>query len=366
MTDFPQGQNAPSEPLPDGGPIAAATLTEGAEALPLTEAEIAAAEKRKKLKRWIAIIAVLLALIAALFLWYLATRKPLTQFPVINSLASPHFVTATYDLSQPVGVAIDEPNNVVYVTQSGGSRAVVILDMDGNRVGELASIPGKKKAANFLPVYVAVDPATSDVYVTDRGNAAVHVYDSSGNYLREFLPKGTTVWTPLGIAFGPTGELYVSDLTEPHQKVWELKTDGTVVRTIGEQDALSYPNGLAVLPNGALAVADSNNGRVVTFGQGMKAAGAIGRGDAETALGLPRGLAVDDIGRLYVVDTVNQLVRIYTPPKDANQPPDYATSFGSLGDQDGQFAYPNGVAVDSRDRIYVTDRENGRLQVWSY
>ena len=326
----------------------------------------AATATNRKLITWIVVVGVVLAIVAALLAWYLATRKPLTQIPGVSNIVAPHFVTATYDLFQPVGVAVDEPNNQVYVTQSGGSRTVAILDLDGNRLGELAPIPGPNKKANFLPVYVAVDPATSDVYVTDRGNAAVHVYDSSGNYVRDFLPKGTTVWTPLGVAFGSNGNLFVSDLTEPSQKVWELKTDGTVVRVLGEDDSLNYPNGLAQLKDGSLAVADSNAGRVVIYGNGAKAAGAVGRGDAETALGLPRGLAVDDAGRLYVVDTVNQTVRVYDPSADAGLPPVYAFSFGELGDQDGQFAYPNGIAVDSRDRIYVTDRENNRVQVWSY
>jgi hypothetical protein len=40
-------------------------------------------------------------------------------------------------------------------------------------------------------------------------------------------------------------------------------------------------------------------------------------------------------------------------------------TFGDEGIADGQFEYPNGIATDSRSTIYVTDRENGRVQVWS-
>jgi DNA-binding beta-propeller fold protein YncE len=39
---------------------------------------------------------------------------------------------------------------------------------------------------------------------------------------------------------------------------------------------------------------------------------------------------------------------------------------GSFGTGDGQFAFPNGIAVDGKDRIYVTDRGNNRIQVWLY
>jgi sugar lactone lactonase YvrE len=34
--------------------------------------------------------------------------------------------------------------------------------------------------------------------------------------------------------------------------------------------------------------------------------------------------------------------------------------------QDGQFEFPNGVAVDTRGRVYVADTVNDRVQVWSY
>jgi len=33
---------------------------------------------------------------------------------------------------------------------------------------------------------------------------------------------------------------------------------------------------------------------------------------------------------------------------------------------DGEFNFPNGLALDSTGRLYVTDRENNRVQVWGY
>jgi len=42
------------------------------------------------------------------------------------------------------------------------------------------------------------------------------------------------------------------------------------------------------------------------------------------------------------------------------------TQFGSRGFGPGQFNYPNDIALDSRGRIYVTDRENNQVQVWGW
>ena len=39
-------------------------------------------------------------------------------------------------------------------------------------------------------------------------------------------------------------------------------------------------------------------------------------------------------------------------------------SFGSQGEEDGQFWFPNGIAVDSQGRIFVADSNNGRMQAF--
>ena len=44
----------------------------------------------------------------------------------------------------------------------------------------------------------------------------------------------------------------------------------------------------------------------------------------------------------------------------------YLGFFGGQGVTNGTFQYPNGVALDARGRIYVTDAGNDRVQVWSY
>ena len=40
--------------------------------------------------------------------------------------------------------------------------------------------------------------------------------------------------------------------------------------------------------------------------------------------------------------------------------------FGDFGAGDGQFSYPNDIAIDASGRLYIADRENNRVQVWSY
>jgi sugar lactone lactonase YvrE len=59
-------------------------------------------------------------------------------------------------------------------------------------------------------------------------------------------------------------------------------------------------------------------------------------------------------------------VRVYRVGDAEHPSPGYLGSFGQEGLRDGNFEFPNGIAVDNRGRVYVTDRENNRVQVWSY
>jgi sugar lactone lactonase YvrE len=104
---------------------------------------------------------------------------------------------------------------------------------------------------------------------------------------------------------------------------------------------------------------------LVVFNPAGKMLATISRGVGEGDLGLPRGAAVDDAKRLYVVDTADHMVRVYSVD-NSTATPTYIASFGDEGQTDGTFEYPNGVATDTRAHVYVTDRENNRVQVWGY
>ena len=58
---------------------------------------------------------------------------------------------------------------------------------------------------------------------------------------------------------------------------------------------------------------------------------------------------------------LNSEVRMFT----SDNIPEYGATFGQFGDQEGDMYYPNGIAVDDKGRIYVADTKNNRLEVWT-
>ena len=60
------------------------------------------------------------------------------------------------------------------------------------------------------------------------------------------------------------------------------------------------------------------------------------------------------------------MVFVYAQYRSGASQIEYLGSFGSQGVANGQFSYPNGIAVDGRGRLYIADSTNDRVQLWSY
>jgi DNA-binding beta-propeller fold protein YncE len=322
--------------------------------------------KRSRLKLLVLVLLAVLVLgFTSVATWYLLNRKPITSvLPVITAESLPHYEFSIYGVRKPIGVAVSSSGDRVYVAETEGERVVRIFDGKGQPVGTAA--PPKSTPSTRIPVYVALEPASGDLYVSDRVSQSIFVFDRDGRYRRTFTPRPQPPgWQPLGLAFDRQGDLYVTNVGEPFHEILEYGPDGMLKRTIGQQGDFDFPNGLAADADGNLFIADSNNGRVAEFDGSTRQVGAIAHGVGEGQLGLPRGLAIDDEQRLYVVDTSGQGVYIYKLGGQKGRPAFIGTA-GSEGTGDGQLEYPFGVATDTRARMYVADWANDRVQVWTY
>jgi sugar lactone lactonase YvrE len=69
---------------------------------------------------------------------------------------------------------------------------------------------------------------------------------------------------------------------------------------------------------------------------------------------------------VFVVDSTGHGASVFRAPAEGEVRPQFLGSFGESGVADGEFAFPIGVAVDDRGRVYIADTANNRVQVWSY
>ena len=315
-------------------------------------------------RRLFALLALLLLLlcVASLWIYYLRTRKPLSTAlppaPVVAQAFKPHYLFSIYGVDRPLGIAVSPDGNYIYVTESAGERLIKVFDRECQFVQAFA--PPDTRPAERAPVYVAVD-LLGRVYVTDRRRFTLFVFDREGNLLNQFSPPaGEDFWTPLGVNF-VRGELLVTDVTKEKHRVMVFDLEGNLQMSFGkegrENGEFWFPNAVVRDEAGNFYVSDGNNGRLQVLDPEGQFLYAV-RG-----LNLPRGMAIDTEKRLFLVDAVAHQVRVYSL---ASQPIVPLYEFGDVGIGDGEFKYPNDIAVDATGRLYITDRENNRIQVWSY
>jgi DNA-binding beta-propeller fold protein YncE len=103
------------------------------------------------------------------------------------------------------------------------------------------------------------------------------------------------------------------------------------------------------------------NFRVQLFDSGGTPLRAFGRkGNAAGDFSLPRDIAIDSDGHVYVLDNQFENVQIF----DAEGR--LLLAFGGEGGGPGQFSLPSSITIDDRDRIWVADTYNRRVQAFQY
>ena len=133
-----------------------------------------------------------------------------------------------------------------------------------------------------------------------------------------------------------------------------------------------HPTGLAADAAGNLFIADTGNdtirvysaGSVITLAGSPQASGSLDASGAAARFNGPTALTVGSDGTVYVADTGNNTIRKITA---AGVVTTLAGAAGQSGSLDGtgsaaRFATPAGIAVDSSGNVYVGDSGNSAVR----
>jgi sugar lactone lactonase YvrE len=180
-------------------------------------------------------------------------------------------------------------------------------------------------------------------------------------------PPPDTIRFPEGLAIGPDGNLYAVEGASDRTRVSVWTPTGRYLRSFGDFGSgpgqLDTPKQVALDAAGFAYVADSGNSRIERFAPDGGFAGSIGKGGSLVAgpdqLAQPRGVAVAPDGTIYASDQLYRRVQHYSA--DGR----FLGTFGSQGDGDGQFQSPVGMAAGGAG-LYVADSLVSSIQRFGY
>jgi DNA-binding beta-propeller fold protein YncE len=196
-----------------------------------------------------------------------------------------------------------------------------------------------------------------NIWVTDIGQHRVLKFDAGGKLLLSLGngKPGTGLDQfdrPTDIAFGPRGELFVSD-GYGNSRVMKFSPTGGFIKYWGKPGSgpgeFNLPHAIVLDAQGRVLVGDRENKRIQVFDQEGKLLD-IWEGFA------PFGLAFDKEGILFVADGyANQILRLDAAGKVQQR-------IGKQGKSPGEFELPHMLAVDAAGNLLVTEINGKRAQ----
>ena len=309
--------------------------------------------------------------------------------------------------SNPVDIAISS-NQRIYVLsrtnplQTYGIR-IGICDLDSNYYGDFGSY-GSGPGQFVWPTSLALD-GNDNLYLADEYNHRITVFDQSGAYLSHWGEHGRgegRLDGPSGLTFDSAGRLIVVDGL--NNRVQKFTPDGRFISAFGSAGLTSgefdMPWGVAVDREDSVYVADWRNDRIQKFSSDGDLVAVFGEpGDGTVEFHRPSSVCVDCADRIYVADWGNERVKVLSPNGELIQElrgqatlskwaeefyianpdekilrdrseliplmrPDVTTAYEESARTEPYFWGPISVKLDPQGRLYVTEANRHRIQVY--
>jgi len=161
------------------------------------------------------------------------------------------------------------PDGTMFVTDGYGNTRVVKFDKDGKFMmtfGQPSNPPDDMRPSVFKDVHgVVFDPSTHRVFVTDRADHRIEIFDENGKFLDQWSTGKPS--TPQFLYMAADRSVWIADGTTA--KIIKFDLDGHYLYSWGSQGdwpgALWNVHGMSVDPEGNLYLAEVNNGRAEKF-----------------------------------------------------------------------------------------------------
>ena len=244
-------------------------------------------------------------------------------------LLDPRLHSCHFDRADNIWIA-SAPSGMVQKYSRDGSTLLLQIGKKGildSSDGTVKGMPLNSNAAQFfMPSSIFVDRQTGDVYVSDGEspgtNRRIAVTDHDGKFLRQWQPQGMDSVHCMAIA--NDGIVYVCNRENARIQLYDKR--GGFIRNI---EVPWKP------------VTPPADGTLKPFG-GATVALDFSRDEKQTYI--------------FVINQNNAQVEVIE-----RQTGRIVSTFGSIGKLPGQFDQAHGIAVDSKNNVYVAENRGRRI-----
>ena len=154
------------------------------------------------------------------------------------------------------------------------------------------------------------------------------------------------------LSFTRSGLLLATD--NKNKEVCTFDGQGGLLHTFKVKDAGKFIDGIVELSDGNMAVSRYDRKHIAIHTQNGEFVRELGSNRFDG----PTGLAVNNKAHLFVAEYKGDRVSVY------GEDGGFKYSFGSEGSQPGEFNSPEQICIAQDGLVYVSDRENNRVQVF--
>src|SRR5574341_214719 len=266
--------------------------------------------------------------------------------------------------SNPQGIFYDKRFKELYVCDSGNHQ-VVIFDSTGYPIYHFKHwVEREEKRFLGEPRSLVVN-SEGDIFLTDNLADYIDILNQRGENLDQIkLAPLLNLKTAkaIGLALDQKGNLCVSYRGEDKSELVVLEADLKVVLQL-KNDTQNQQNfgdisGLWVDSVGKIYITDAvAEPCVKVFSKdGIY---LLGFGKHEVGwenFSLPSGIITTNLGSIWVVDAIRQVVKAFSPEGQ------YLQYIGGYGRRPGELDYPGAIAGDGDKTIFVLEKSGGRFQ----
>ena len=251
--------------------------------------------------------------------------------------------TAHNELGQPRGLALDEPNQLIYIADRGNSRIQVV-----SFAGKFLKMFGQGILGSPQGIAVTED----NVFVTDIYLHAVLQF-SKKDYK---LVRRTGTYgggegqlnNPRALCIDYNGDVYVADCDNHRVSVFSKELN--FLKHLGTQQ-LNTPHDVKVTPN-SVVVLDSSHNRIHFFSiSGDLLRSYVTQGE-DGMVYVPEFFCLDTAGNILISDWNRNNIKILSPSGQLIH------EIGKLGHGRGELYCPFGICLSQTGVIFVVSRNS--------